>query len=174
VAGDRLEDDQVAAFVGHHGRARGEAGQVHRDLGHLGKGPAHAVGVRDRQADPGGPGDREQAVRAADLGGHERRDPAPGELLQVLAQPAAFVPVLDLLHADRRRADRTARHDQGIIGQFVQVHQGDGAEVLGGLQDLQQPEIWIAATAGAEHGAAARQGTQRVGVEQALHVRAVV
>jgi hypothetical protein len=160
VTGDGAEGDQVSPFLGHHGRAGRDPGEVHGDLGHLGEGPAHAVGVQHRYAHPGRPGDGDQAVGAADLGGHQRRDLAAGHELQVLAEPVALIPAEDLLDAHRGRADHPAGHDQLVVREFVQVDQGYRAVVLGCLQRLHHADVGVAATAGAEHGAAARQCTQ--------------
>ena len=74
----------------------------------------------------------------------------------MVAETLAFVAVLDLLDADRGGADPAARHDQGVIRQFVHVHQGGRAEVLGRLQGLEQGQIGIAAASRAQHRAAAR------------------
>src|SRR5712691_583635 len=165
VARDRPEHDQVAALVGHDGRARRDPGQVHGDLRDLGKGPAHAVGVHDRQSHPRGPGNREQAVRPADLGRHERRDAAAGHVLQVLAQPGALVPVPDFLDADRRGADPPARHDQCTVRQLIQVDEGHWPVILGRLKGLQQAGIRIAAAAGTQDRAPPGEGTQAGRIE---------
>src|SRR5215471_14476140 len=169
VAGDRPEHHQVAAFIGHHGRAGRDPGQVHGDLRDLRKRASHAVGVHDRQAGPRGPGDRQHAVPSADLGGHQRRHPAPGHELQMIPEPSSLVAVLELFDGDRGSADPAARHDQRIIGQFVQIDQRDRAEVLGCLQCLYQCHVRIPPATCAEDGAAPGHGTQCVRVEQSLH-----
>ena len=124
--------------------------------GNLREGASHSVRVDHGKAHPRRPGDRQHAVPAADLAGHQRGHPAPGQVLQMVAEALAFVAVLDLLHADRGGTDPAARHDQGVIRQFVHVHQGGRAEILGGLQGLEQGEIGIAAASRAQHRTAAR------------------
>ena len=73
----------------------------------------------------------------------------------MVAEAFPFVAVLDLLDADRGSANAAAWHDQGVIRQFVHVHQGGRAEILGGLQGLQQGEIGVTATPRTQHRAAA-------------------
>jgi hypothetical protein len=94
---------------------------------------------------------------------------AAGELLQVIAQPTALVAVLELLQADRRRADPAARHDQRVVRQLVQVDEGHRAALLGRLQRLQQPVVRVTAPAGAQDGAAPGQGVQGGRVERPAH-----
>ena len=96
---------------------------MHGDLRDLGERAAHAVGVHHRQPDPRGPGDGQQAVPAADLDGHQRRHLAPRHELQMLPEPFSLVPVLELFQDDRGGTDPGARHDQRVIGQFVQIDQ---------------------------------------------------
>ena len=48
-----------------------------------------------------------------------------------------------------------ARHDQRVIWQFVHVDELDRAEILGGLEGLQQGEIGVTATTRTQHRAAA-------------------
>src|SRR5215475_14310609 len=171
VAGNRPEYRQVAALVGHHGRAGRDPGQVHGDHGDLGERAAHAVGVHDRQPDPRGPGDGQHAVPGADLGGHQRRHPAPGHELQMLPEPCSLVPVLELFDGYRGGADPAARHDQRVIGQFVQIDQRGRAEVLCCLQCLQQCHVRIPPATCAEDGAAPGQGARCVSVERRRHGR---
>ena len=73
----------------------------------------------------------------------------------MLAQAFAFVPfsIFSILTVGAPIA--AAWHDQCVIWQFVHVHQGGRAEILGGLQGLQQAEVGVATAAGAEHRAAA-------------------
>ena len=144
---------------------------MHGDLRDQGEGAAHAVGVHHRKPHPSGPGHGDQAVAAADLARHERGDAPAGEVLQVMAEPGALVPVLDLLDADRGGADAAARHDQAVVREFVQVDQRDGAVVLGRLQGLEQGEVRVTAAAGAEHRAATCHRTQRGRIQQAFHNR---
>ena len=79
---------------------------------------------------------------------------------RLLPEPYSLVPVLELFQDDRGGADPGARHDQRVIGQFVQIDQGHRPEVLGCLQRLQQCHVGIAPATCAEDGAAPGQGTQ--------------
>ena len=133
---------------------------MHGDLRDLRERPSHAVGVHHRQPDRRGPGDGKQAVPTADLGGHQRRHRAPGHELQMIPEPGSLVPVLELFQDDRGGTDPGARHDQRVIGQFVQIDQRNRAEVLGCLQYLQQCHVCIAPATCAEDGAAPGQGPQ--------------
>ena len=94
---------------------------------------------------------------------------APGEALQQIPQTVPLVAVLDLLHADQRGADPAARHDQGVVRQFVHVDQRGRAEVLGRLQRLQQGVVRVAAAARTEHGTAPRHRMERVVIKQTFH-----
>ncbi len=147
---------------------------MHGDLGNLGKGASHAVGVDQGEVQSGGPGDGEHAVPATDLTCHERGHAPAGQEFQFLLEPRALVAVLDFLDAHRGGANAAARHDERIVGQFVQVDQRNRAVVLGRLQRLEQRQVRIAAAAGAEDRAAAGQGPQRVGGKQSLHDQLLV
>src|SRR5215470_16345400 len=160
VAGNRPEHRHVAAFVGQHRRARRDTSQIHGDLRDLGERASDPVGVHHRQPDPRGPGDGQQGVPAADLDGHQRCHRAPGHELQLLPEPFSLVPVLELFQDDRGGTDSGDRHNQRLVGQFVQIDQGDRPEVLGRLQRLQQCHVRVAPATCAEDGAAPGQGTQ--------------
>ena len=77
----------------------------------------------------------------------------------------ALIAVLDLLDVHGGRADHPARHDQLVVGQLVEVDQGDRAVVLGGLQRLEQADPGVTAAAGAQDRAAPRECPQRRRIE---------
>jgi len=78
----------------------------------------------------------------------------------MIPQDHALVAVPDLLDGHRRRADHSARHDQDVAWQLVQVHQLGRPELLHRLHRLQQSDPRVPAPAGAEHGAAAGERPQ--------------
>src|SRR6266581_2883945 len=85
--------------------------------------------------------------------------------------PAALVAVPDLLDVHGRGADPPARHDQRVRRQVFDDDQRRRAEVLGGLQRLEQPDARVPAAAGPEDRAPAGQGTQRRRIQEPLHER---
>ncbi len=114
------ERGAVPALVDDDGRSGGDASQVHRDLLDLREGAAHAVGVQDRQAHAGSPGERHHAVGAADLGTHEGPYRRAAEALDLLAQVLALGARGELLDGHRRGAQEAAGHHHPVVGQVVE------------------------------------------------------
>ena len=73
----------------------------------------------------------------------------------MVAEPLPLIAILDLLDADRGRADPSARHDQRVIRQFIDVHQAGRAKILGGLKGLQQGQVGVTAATRTQYRAAA-------------------
>ena len=72
-------------------------------------------------------------------------------------QPEDLVAALDLLDRHGRRADAPARHDQGFIGQIVEVHDRHRPVVLDGLERHEEANGCVPSTSGPEDRASPRE-----------------
>ena len=160
LAVDGAQGGDVADDVGQDDVVHRQARDVHRDHLHLGERAAHAVGVHERHAKRGGPGDRLDPVGAADLRGHHGSDRAAHEPLDLGADGQHLTLVAEHLVADGGGADAghgtmsssSAKLDSG------RTRSGPRSRMLAACGQQARPDR--PASSGAQHRASARERRQ--------------
>ena len=108
-----------------------------------------------------------EAVRAADLGRHDRDRTPPGDHLEVIAQAHALVTARQLLDADGRRADHAERQQQALGIELGELDDRDRAMHAQRLERHERARVDLAAAARAEDRAAARERGHVIDVDAA-------
>src|SRR5256885_11626244 len=83
---------------------------------------------------------------------------------------STLFPYTTLFRSDRddRRPDPPAGHDQGVVGQVVEVDQPDRPEALDGVTGRQQARVGVAAAAGPQDRKSTRLNSSHLVISYAV------